>query len=455
MNQRLANFQGTLSETGSKRHLEFTFTCPPGAVGLELTLTFEPAEVGGIHNLLYFSIFGPDGFRGAGHRGGNEHRVWLSKDAATPGYLPGTLKAGSWRVVIHTHMVRPGEPLRYRLEVGLTDAPTAQPRSLPRLTPTKPIPPERGPGWYKGDLHAHSLHSDASWTVDDLVASAKRFSLDFVTLSDHNTVSGLPEMDALTTPELLTLGGIELTTFYGHALALGRRTWLDWVHTPMTELAERADAEGLFIIAHPRREGDPVCTGCRWEYAELLPGRAQVVEIWNSRSWDTHNEQALALWYSWLNKGHRITASAGTDGHRPALEGTQVGFNVVYAEALTEAAILVGVRRGRSYLSSGPRLELTLPDHPEPVTGDVVAAETTLSLRYEGVPADASLRLIANGEVQRTVSLADSGRLELRLPDAARWGVLELRAPDGKVLAVTNPVFTPAFATLVQTAASR
>ena len=96
-----------------------------------------------------------------------------------------------------------------------------------------------------------------------------------------------------------------------------------------------------------------MCTGCRWEYPELMPGSAQVVEIWNGRSWDKHNEEALALWYSWLNEGYRITASAGTDGHRPAPEGTQIGFNMVYAEALTEAAILAAVRRGRSYLSSG------------------------------------------------------------------------------------------------------
>ena len=99
-------------------------------------------------------------------------------------------------------------------------------------------------------------------------------------------------------------------------------------------------------------------------------------------------------------------------------------------------------------------LELTLPNRSEPVTG-VVEAETTLSLRYGGVPADASLRLIANGEVQRELSLADSGTLELSLPEAARWCVLELRAPDGKVLAVTNPVFTPAFVGSNQTAALR
>ena len=291
-----------------------------------------------------------------------------------------------------------------------------------------------------------------------MVASAARYGLEFVTLSDHNTVSGLPELDALTTPELLTMGGLELTTFYGHALALGRRGWLDWVHQPMTELAELADAEGLFIIAHPRREGDPVCTGCRWDYPELTPGPAQVVEIWNGGEWarhnEKHNEEALALWYSWLNEGYRITASAGTDGHRAAPEGAQLGFNVVYAEALSEAAILAAVRRGRSYLSSGPKLELTLPDRSEPVTG-AVEAETTLSLRYEGVPADASLRLVVNGTVQRDMSLADSGTLELSLPDAARWCVLELRAQDGTMLAVTNPVFTPVFVGSNQTAALR
>ena len=441
MTYRLADFQGTLTHTDVKRHLEFTFTCPPGAKGLEFTLTFGPAETEGIRNMLCLSVLDPNGFRGSGHRGGTEHRVLLGETFATPGYLPGTLDAGVWRVFIHTQMIMPGQPLHYRLEVTQTDAPQAQLGQR-----RKPALPERGPGWYKGDLHAHSTHSDASWTVRDLVASAARLGLDFVTLSDHNTVSGLPEMDALTTPELLTMGGLELTTFYGHALALGRRNWLDWVHKPMAELATRADAEGLFIIAHPRREGDPVCTGCRWEYPELMPGSARVVEIWNGGVWAQHNEEALALLYSWLNAGHRLTVSAGTDAHRAAPAGAQLGFNVVYAESLTEEAVLDAVKCGHLYLSSGPRLELTLPHAPEPVTGEVVEPSTKLSLHFEGVPTGAVLRLIANGAVQHETPLTGSGRLELSFPDAARWCMLELRALEGTMLAVTNPVFTAAFA---------
>ena len=161
---------------------------------------------------------------------------------------------------------------------------------------------------------------------------------------------------------------------------------------------------------------------------------------------EKHNEEALALWYSWLNEGHKITASAGTDGHRAAPEGAQLGFNVVYAEALSEAAILAAVRRGRSYLSSGPKLELTRPNRSEPVTGDVIEAEATLSLRYGGVPADASLRLIANGTVERKLSLTDSGTARAVSP-RHRPLVRARAARPGRhrCSPLPNPVFTPAF----------
>ena len=445
MTEPLALHTGTLYKEDVKKHLENTFFCPAGTQGLELTLTFTPAAAGGIRNMICVSVFSPEGFRGSGHRHGSEHRVLLSEAAATPGYFPGPLPAGEWRVVLHTHMVMSGEALRYRLEVRPVEPSTVEPPPVESpVTQLQPFPPTTA-GWYKGDLHAHSTHSDAAWTVSQLTRAAAENGLDFVTLSDHNTVSGLPEMEALSSPDLLTLGGTELTTFYGHALALGRRGWLDWIGTEMPELAAQADEDGLYIIAHPRREGDPVCTGCRWEYPLLMPGRAQVVEIWNGGAWGPHNEEALALWYSWLAAGHRLSASAGTDAHRAAAAGTAVGYNVVYAEALTEAAILAAVRRGRSYLSSGPKLELTRPGVAAPVTGDVAELPVTLSLRYADVPDGAVLRFITNGDVRQEHPLSGEGRLELPVEGAVLWGVLELRDAHGAMLAVTNPVFTTLF----------
>lgn len=439
-------FQGALDDQDVKTHLEFTFYVPEAIRGLELDFEFAPATVQDFRNMICLSLFDPSGFRGSGHRHGARHHVQLGSAYATPGYLPGTLPSGHWRVLAHTHMIMPGEPLTYNLTVKATDAPAVRGRSLSSIL--SPVLPIRNPGWYRGNLHAHSNHSDASWTVEELVRDAEQRGLDFATLTDHNTVSGLTEMASRATPHLLTMGGFELTTFYGHALALGRRDWLNWTSEPMSALATKADAEGLFVIAHPRAQGDPICTGCRWEYGELMPGTACAIEVWNRGAWSDANEEALQLWYGWLNAGHRLVATAGTDAHGPTPEGSAVGLNVVYAEALTEAAILKAVRQGRSYLSSGPILELSARSAGgrEAMTGEIVSLPATLVLHYAEVPGGARLRFVSNGQPELKMPLGSDGQLEFGVPAEARWCLLDLRAGDGALLALTNPIFTPAFA---------
>ena len=64
------------------------------------------------------------------------------------------------------------------------------------------------------DLHTHSVFSDGSFTPAQIVAEAKRKGL-AVALTDHNTVSGLPEF--LTEAEKLgvtAVPGIEFSTVY-------------------------------------------------------------------------------------------------------------------------------------------------------------------------------------------------------------------------------------------------
>lgn len=65
------------------------------------------------------------------------------------------------------------------------------------------------------DLHTHTSHSDGSYTPSALIAAAKEKNL-IIALTDHNTVSGLP--DFLGEAERLgvtAVGGTELTTEYG------------------------------------------------------------------------------------------------------------------------------------------------------------------------------------------------------------------------------------------------
>ena len=442
-------FEGTLTADDSKRYLNNAFEVPDGVERLELKLEFAPLRVSGIGNMLTLSVYDPAGSRGAGHRGGAEHRVFITRYSATPGYVPGPLSAGLWLIEIDTHLIMPGPPCDYQLEVA---AYGDSGNEAPSWPPTHPgIRLRRGPGWYRGDLHRHSDHSDGHWTVDDLVAWARANRLDFVTLTDHNTISGLARMDDLTADDLLTIGGSEMTTYWGHALALGVHRWVDWRVQPgkrsMRDIAsEVTESGGVFVIAHPKSPGDPDCTGCDWRYADMMPGNARVVEVWNG-SWtgDSNNERAVALWYSWLEQGLRIVASAGSDAHEATPPNVRLGYNVVYANELTEREILEAIATGHSYLSSGPRLELTaeMPNGLLAMSGDLLPREATkLRLRWQLANGDARLRLVVDGRFVEEQTAGSSGEWML---DVGRWSarscLVELRTRSDELAAMTNPIF--------------
>lgn len=66
------------------------------------------------------------------------------------------------------------------------------------------------------DLHTHSTHSDGTLTPAELVAKAKRLNLSAVALTDHNTVSGLPDFMSLAQKQGVTaVPGVELSTVCG------------------------------------------------------------------------------------------------------------------------------------------------------------------------------------------------------------------------------------------------
>lgn len=449
------SFSRTLTSADVKHNIPFPFEVPLGTAELTLRLAFAPWRVDGRLNMLTLTLFDPTGARGAGHRHGDVHTVVLSQASATPGYRAGPLPAGEWTAVVDTHMIMPGAPLELRLDVKGTTEVTSAP------TPTREYGKigTHGRGWYRGDLHAHTTHSDARWELDGLLDWAKQEQLDFCTLSDHNTVSGMLSVDAAPRPDLLLIGGMELTTFWGHALALGVREWIDWRVRPsgdprgertMEQIAAEVTARGgLFIIAHPKAIGDPECTGCRWVYEEMQPGSARAVEVWND-PWSSpsdNDEDALALAFDWLNRGYRLALTAGTDNHGGDMGGEPYGFNVVQADDLTEHAILSAVRAGRLYLSSGPRLALTAAVNGQTFgIGDTVnaanGAEFRLNAQWQAAPPDAQLSLIVDGVPSSTVRVGTEGAHAWTLKGGSgKWGVVTLRRADGVMLALTNPIY--------------
>ena len=435
---------GTLTVADHKGHVPIAFQVPAGTTRLVGRFSATPARAKGafFDNLISLSLFGPNGSRGQRHNN-PEWDFTIEASRATPGYLAGPVEPGVWTVVMDTFRVL--GPIDWRLEIDC-DTTLAEDLAPFLARPTAP----RGPGWYRGDLHAHTLHSDGSWEIAELVAWARGRRLDFMTLSDHNTPSGHAEVMSLGGDDLLTMGGIELTTHHGHALSLGRRDWQEWRIGPVTgktmpEIAEEVMAKGaLFIIAHPMSEGDPACTGCRWDYADMRPGPARIVEIWNGGVWSDYNEAGLALYRDWLGQGHRLVATAGTDIHGPEGGVGLIGFNNVWAEALTESAVLAAVKAGRNYLSSGPRLILSgqVPGgEPIAMGGELPdGAEVRADWTTEDVP----LTLVfhdATGAVSRhDLGARSSGREVLgRVPKG--FVMAELRDRGGSLHAVTNPLF--------------
>jgi len=366
----------------------------------------------------------------------------------SPGGVPAPIQPGKWTIFVLVYrLLTPEPPVNFTLEITLsTDEIVGEPQVWePGKTAL------RGPGWYRGDLHAHSIHSDGSLDIPELVQIWRDRKVDFMTLSDHDTISGLGQARSLSDDELLIMGGSEISTFRGHAVAVGVHEWFDWrtlegKQIPVPEIARRViDSGALFTIVHPRNEGEPWCCGCRWLHKDMMPGNALAIEIWNGY-WDQRNEEALRLFYSWLDQGHRIVATSGSDIHRPpsANKPGHGAVNVVYAQDLTENAIIAGIKAGCSYISAGPKLIFTAKSESgiEAMLGDTLPTEPVeLYVRWENANADSVLRLIVDGMPYAETPINEFGELRWQLKRSLQWCVVELRQPSNGLWAVTNPIF--------------
>ena len=451
--KNLANyeFRGKISHNDVKKHLLYSFEVPRGTNAIRIVLRYEPHIVAGSRNLITLCVFDPVDFRGAGHRQGPVLAVSIGLFSATPGFVSGPIPHGSWKVELDTHWISSSSTCVFELKVEASQKEEYRPW-ISASSSYASLKPVIGAGWYWGDLHTHSVHSDGVSDVRTLLQSAQRKGLDFIALTDHNTVSGLEDVRRLTDQQPLCIEGMEFTTFWGHALALGIHHWVDW-RTGLSErsmsrvVEEVVSASGLFVIAHPIAAEDSECTGCEWRYNDIMPGAAHAVEIWNGR-WDNYNESSLNLWYQWLNRGHRISATAGTDQHADEYRRertTDIGYNVVNVPMLSESEVLLAVRQGRLYLSSYPQIIMSGTCKGQdlvPMGGRLLGENRIIEISWHACLGSASFRMILDGEVADQWPASSQGRRIWAVPVSdCRWCLVELRDSNGKMAAITNPIY--------------
>ena len=413
-------------------------------------------------NILDWGLDSPDGFRGWG--GGNAEPAVVGEEAASRSYLTGPLTPGTWRVVVGKAKIAepPGE---YAVEIEL------------RETPTLPVQGERapyeataalevGPRWFQGDLHVHDLESgDAVPTLDEVAAFARARGLDFVVLSDHDTISQDDFLVDLQSrwPDLLLIPGIEYTTYQGHAGAIGATEWVDHrLGQPDATIQAAAAAihgqGALLSVNHPTLDLGDACIGCAWAL-DLDPAEIDAMEIVTG-GWSPVGglfyAGNVALWESWLDEGARIAAVGGSDDHR-AGEGTgsfdsPIGSptTLVWAEELSAQGILDGIRAGLTVVKlqgpEDPMLELW-PD-PMPEMGEDPTAEATFTATVSGGEGDTLVWWVDGAEGDR-VAVSTDPFLDDRVFEAGQRvrAVLEVEG-NPRVLTSTwwvgeAPVSTP------------
>jgi hypothetical protein len=323
---------------------------PAGTAVLRVTLSY-PRDSGAVLDL---GCFDPFGFRG--WSGGARDSFVITEGSATPGYLAGPVTAGLWQVVIGLHLVPgPGVPFSVTAEPlsagsGSHDGRLAEWLAMPDAPPVpssrpakRRLPASPGLTWLAGDLHAHTFHSDGVMSVDELAAHAVERGLDFVAVTDHNTVSHHAFLGSASARYGVTLvPGQEVTTELGHAGVLGDTGWVDFREPAASWLAHTETRGGLMSVNHP------FAGPASWVHP--MPRRPPLLEVWHWSWLDLTWTTPLSWWQAWDPSAIPV---GGSDWHRPGSDaplGNPTTW-VACADA-SVAGVLDGLRAGRVAISA-------------------------------------------------------------------------------------------------------
>ncbi|MGH6614083.1 CehA/McbA family metallohydrolase [Sphingomonas sp.] len=416
-----------MTEADHQHYRDVPFDVPTGVERVTVILSYDKTN----KTVIDMGVRDPAVFRG--WSGGTRDRFTISPSDASPGYLAGVIPAGRWRVILGVPNARGGSRSTYTVSVFF-DRGKARRASAAIADP----PLKDAPGWYRGDLHMHDANSDGSCLSQSgkrvpcplfrTVEAAAKAGLDFVAVTDHNTVAhfgGLRELQPWF-DRLLLIPGVEVTTFSGHANIFAPSHFVDFrvggKDVPNVGALERkvAEAGAIMSINHPALPSGELCMGCGWTWPATDYAGVTAIEAVNGAM----AEGPLAgvgFWYARLNEGHRLTGIGGSDNHDPDAPPGKAPIGrpttVVHAEALSTPAILAGIRAGNVFIdvegSHDRLLELqAVSGTINAVMGQTLPLSGALELKVHVVGmSGGNIQVISNGSplepLQAPVTMAD------------------------------------------------
>ncbi|QNQ11331.1 CehA/McbA family metallohydrolase [Sphingomonas alpina] len=424
-----ADFQvmGVVTRADHQHYRDVPFDVPAGVERITVILSYDKAN----KTVIDMGVRDPMAFRG--WSGGTRDRFTISPSDASPGYLAGAIPAGRWRVVLGVPNARAGSRSTYTVSVFFD---RGKKRKATAAIAGPPL--NDAPGWYRGDLHMHDANSDGSCLSQSgkrvpcplfrTVEAAARAGLDFVAVTDHNTVAHFGALRELQPwfDRLLLIPGVEVTTFGGHANIFAPSHVVDFrvggKQVPTVAALERkvAEAGAIMSINHPALPSGELCMGCGWTWPATDYAGITAIEAVNG----TMAEGPLAgigFWYARLNEGHRLTGIGGSDNHDPDMSPGKAPIGrpttVVHAESLSTSAIIDGIRGGNVFIDvDGSRdrlLELqAVSGTASAAMGQTLPLSGSLELKVHVVGmSGGNIQVIANGSplgaLRAPVTMAD------------------------------------------------
>jgi hypothetical protein len=245
------------------------------------------------------------------------------------------------------------------------------------------------PGAVSCDLHVHSnISYDSKVTVEDRVLSLVAAGIDFAVPTEHNNVGTYARaLDrAGLSKDLAWVPGVEITTyspFHGHfgifPYPLGKKP-PKYKQVPIPKMfkdAKANDDSRMLVVHHPHmmpRIGYfdlHHFNAQTWEGADKISFDFDGLEVMNGFELGQPHwvDDTLADWFAILRHGHRIVATGSSDSHRilygwagyPRTVALLPEGSVPKDPAMLDRAeVVAALKAGRSFVTDGPVISLTL-----------------------------------------------------------------------------------------------
>jgi PHP-associated len=454
------DLHGTIAAQQTDSYVLVPFEVPSGVKRVDVSFTYSGRED---HTTLDLGLLDTDRFRG--WSGGNKHAFSIGIADATPSYLPGPLPAGTWKLLIGVAYLGEGHTSNYEAHIHFVRANEVD------TTGFAPPPIATGERWYRGDLHMHTAHSDGSCTSQSgkmvpcpvfvTVEDAVKQKLDFIAVTDHNTISHYDAERELQPyfDQILLIPGREITTYSGHANVFGPTDFIDFraeaKGAPSINTVFRAaQAAGAVVsVNHPGDPSGASCIGCGWSVTDTDWNLVNGIEAVNGND-PKHYAADIRFWDQQLAKGYRLIAIGGSDTHRPERGTIGHPTTVVYAQELSVRGILEAIRKGRVCIdltaSHDKIIDLQASDgEAHAAMGETLTVprnhRVSFTARVTGVSGSPIHWLLDGKELSLAPETVPGNSADVKAAwtsDGERhWLRAEIRAGDGTLQLLSNPIF--------------